>query len=777
MKACKVILLLLLVCGWACAQNNNLTLWYAQPAAQWEESLPLGNGRLGMMPHGGVDKEIITLNEITLWSGGPQDANNHEAAFYLPQIRSLLLQGKNDAAEALINQNFVCTAEGSGRGNGANVPFGCYQVLGELQLDFNYPKVSNTLNYVRSLSLTDAKATTSFTKDDVTYKREYFTSFYKDVSVIRLTASKRKHISFRISLNRAERFQTVVQPGVLTMSGQLNNGTDGKGMRYQVEVGVQTKGGKIKTTGNQLEVTSADEVILIISAGTDFKDADYKAITQTLLKSALQTPYKTLQQNHIANYQKLFNRVTIQIGNDEANNLPTDQRLIAFYNTPENDPGIATLFYQFGRYLSISSTRPGLLPPNLQGLWANQIQTPWNGDYHLDVNVQMNHWPLEVSNLSELNLPLADLVHKLMKSGERTARAYYNAPGWVAHVITNVWGFTEPGEDASWGVTNAGSGWLCNNLWEHFAFTQDHDYLKYIYPILKGSAEFYNSNLMAEPTHNWLVTAPSVSPENSFMLPSGKHASICMGPTIDTQIVHELFTHVIEAATILNRDASFRNTLKEKLKQLPPVGRVAADGRLMEWLEEYPETDPKHRHLSHLYGLYPASLITPETNPELAEACRKSLDVRGDDSPGWSKAYKILFWARLKDGNRAYKLLHELLKPTSETHINYGDGGGTYPNLFSAGPPFQIDGNFGGAAGIAEMLIQSHAGVIELLPALPDAWKGYGKIKGLRTRGNITVDFEWQDGKVMDVKLFRKDDGTVPVIINGERRNITVSRG
>jgi alpha-L-fucosidase 2 len=460
--------------------------------------------------------------------------------------------------------------------------------------------------------------------------------------------------------------------------------------------------------------------------------------------------------------------VSVALGEDNAAEEPTDKRLISFHKNPNADKFLPILFYQFGRYLSISSTRVGLLPPNLQGLWANQIQTPWNGDYHLDVNVQMNHWPVEVSNLSELNLPLAELVKGMVKPGERTAKAYYNANGWVAHVITNVWGFTEPGESASWGVTKSGSGWLCNNLWEHYAFTEDKEYLRNIYPILKGSAQFYSSMLNHDDKTGWLVTSPSSSPENSFYLPNGKTASICVGPTIDNQIIRELFNNVITAAKLLGKDEDLRKNLAAKLKQLPPVGQVSKDGRLMEWLEDYKETEPQHRHISHLYGLYPASLITPEATPALAEACKKTLEVRGDDGPSWSIAYKLLFWARLHDGNRAYKLFTGIMKPTLKTNINYGAGGGIYPNLLSAGPPFQIDGNFGTTAGIAEMLIQSHAGFIELLPALPDNWKATGEVKGMRARGNYTVNFSWKNGKVINCRIISSNTRKVKVKINGQ---------
>ena len=430
------------------------------------------------------------------------------------------------------------------------------------------------------------------------------------------------------------------------------------------------------------------------------------------------------------------------------------------------------LFYQYGRYLTICSTRVGLLPPNLQGLWANQIHTPWNGDYHLDVNVQMNHWPVEVSNLSELNLPLADLVKRMVPHGEKTAKAYYNADGWVAHVITNVWGFTEPGESASWGISNAGSGWICNNLWQHHDFTGDLNYLKDIYPILKGSAEFYSSMLLKDPETGWLVTAPSVSPENAFYLPDGNHASVCMGPTIDNQIMRELFHNVITAGEILGVDSDFREKLKEKLTEIPPIAQVSADGRIQEWLKDYKETEVHHRHLSHLYGLYPAGLITPDSTPELAEAARKTLEVRGDDGPSWSIAYKILFWARLQDGNRAFKLLREILKPTLDTRINYGAGGGVYPNLLSAGPPFQIDGNFGSSAGIGEMLVQSHDGFINLLPAIPDLWKKEGSVTGLKARGNFTVDMDWKDGKVTSYRITSPTPRSVKVKVNGEMNTI-----
>ncbi len=756
------------------SQNNPLELWYNKPASQWEETLPLGNGRLGMTPDSGIETEKIVLNDITLWSGSPQDANNYEANKYLPEIRQLLLQGKNREAEELINQNFVCKGPGSGSGDGANVQFGCYQVLGNLSLDFDYGHDTQVTKYTRGLDINTATAVASFEMNGVTYTREYFTSFGDDVAVVRLTASKKGMLNFTINLDRPERFETYTENGGLAMKGTMNDGKGGNGMLYKAKVMAQLKGGKVESLKNQLKVSDATEVVIYISMATTFKQKEVDKAAEGPLLSALGKKYEVQKKQHIANFQKQFKRVDLTIGAKTKTQLPTNERLDAYLKNPDADNALAVLFYQYGRYLGISSIREGLLPPNLQGLWAPQVQTPWNGDYHLDVNIQMNLWPLETANLGELNLPLVDLMKGMVPYGEKTAKAYYNAEGWIAHVITNVWGFTEPGESASWGSAKAGSGWMCNNLWQHYQYTGDKNYLKEIYPIIKGSAQFYNSMLTKEPKTGWLVTSPSVSPENSFKMPDGSgDAHVCMGPTVDNQIVRELFNNVIEASQTLGVDDALRAALQAKLALLPPPGVISPDGRIQEWLKPYEEPEPQHRHISHLYGLYPASLITPEATPELAEAAKKTLEVRGDDGPSWSIAYKQLFWARLKDGNRAYRLLKTILRPTLSTGINYTAGGGVYPNLLSAGPPFQIDGNFGAAAGIGEMLIQSHAGFIELLPAIPDAWRKEGAVKGLKAQGGFTLNFAWKDGRVTHFDIFSPKPVTVKVKVNGEMKDIT----
>ena len=760
-------MLILISCSTSDEGFQELTLRYNNPASTWEGTLPLGNGRIGMMPDGGVKSEQIVLNDITMWSGSEDEkALNHEAIKYLPEIQKLLLAGQNIEAQSLMYKYFQCGGLGSASGSGKDAPYGSFQIVANLNIDYNYP-IDNyddklVSDYVRQLSLNDAVASTEFNIGGVNYTREYFTSHEDDVLIIRVSADKKNSVSFNLNLSRSECAYLSIQDNVLHLEGQLNDGHNGdSGVSYLTKLEVINTGGKLISNDNSISLLEADEAIILISTSTDMVDKNYETSVNDLLFNAKAKTYNKLKSDHISAYKHKFDRVKLNLGKQDQF-TPTDQRLVEFQ--ANDDPAFAALYFQFGRYLMISGTNENSLPLNLQGLWANQTQTPWNGDYHLNINVQMNYWPAEVANLSELHKPLLKLTESLVSSGEKTAKTFYGAEGWVAHMMTNPWGFTAPGEHASWGATNTGGAWLCQHLWEHYAFIQDIEYLRSIYHVLKGASDFFLSSMIREPSNNWLVTAPSSSPENAFYLPDNKQpVFVCMGPTMDIQIVKELFTNTLSAAEILGINDTTIAKIKNAIPHLPPM-QISPKGYLQEWLEDYEENEPHHRHVSHLYGLHPSNQISPMTTPELADAARETLNRRGDAGTGWSRAWKINFWARLHDGNRAYKLLKSLLEPSFDSEVKMASGGGTYQNLFCAHPPFQIDGNFGGTAGIAEMLIQSHNGFIHILPALPNNWSK-GDFKGLKVRGGGEVDVVWEDNKIVTIVLLAHADNDFKIMV------------
>ena len=770
--------------------QKNLRLWYDKPASstvadlkegwrndpEWLKALPVGNGFTGAMVFGDVNKERIQLNDKTLWSGSPEDNDNPEARASLDKIRQLLFEGRYKEATALTMKTQVCRGAGSGQGNGADVPYGCYQTLGDLWLDFG--KNTPYENYIRELDLNNGIVKVSYSQDGTRFEREVFASYPDRALVMHIKSDKKGAISFTGKLTRPERFKTTAENDNLLMKGTLSNGKGGDGMKYAARLKVMNDGGDVAYSDTVVIVRNANAVTLLLTTSTDYKleYPDYKGYdpgntTMSLLAAASVKDYDALRRDHQVDYSKIFGKVSLDLKHSDPDTVPTDRRLINQKDNPD-DLLLQQTYFQFGRYLLISSSREGSLPANLQGIWANKIQTPWNCDYHTDINIQMNYWPVDVANLSECQSPLTDFILSIVKPGERTASVQYKAKGWCIHPITNIWGFTAPGEHPSWGLLVGAGGWLCQHLWEHYQFSLDREYLKKVYPVMLGSARFYLDWLVKDPATGKFVSGPASSPENSFIAPDGTVTQITMGPSHDQEVIHELFTNVLAASKVLGDNDPLLSSVEIALKDLALPG-IGSDGRLMEWREVFVETEPTHRHVSHLYMLHPGNIIDPARTPELAAAARKSLERRTDIGTGWSLAWKINFWARLKDGERAYTLLKDVLRPAGNYGINMSDAGGTFPNLFCAHPPYQIDGNFGAASGIAEMLLQSHlkdgdSYVIQLLPALPAAWKE-GEVKGFRTRGACEADIKWKEGKISLAELISEKGGSYIIEYEGKK--------
>ncbi|MDM1292712.1 glycoside hydrolase family 95 protein [Sphingobacterium sp. N143] len=743
MKINYLIFSIVLFLSWQLGASQELKLTYDKAAANWNEALPLGNGRIGAMVYGGVDKEEIQLNEETIWAGRP--GNNVPKGKYndIVKIRQLLTAGKNKEAQALSNQAFPRAAP---EGLDYGMP---YQTFGSLLLGF--PTHDKPNQYQRELDLNKAITTITYEANGVNYRREMFTSLVDSVLVIRITADKGKCISMDLSWKSPHRDARIGQKnGALFLRGKGGQVDAKEGqVDFYGFVYPQVKGGQVNPTEGQIMIKDADEVILYVSIGTNFKNyqdlsVDPEQKATRIFEKARRVSYARALENHVKQYQRYFNRVQLDLGSSAQVRKTTDVRIREFATS--FDPQLVALYFQFGRYLLISSSQPGGQPANLQGIWNDKLAPPWDSKYTININTEMNYWPAEVGNLSEMHQPLFSMIKDLAVTGQESAREMYHARGWNVHHNTDLWRISGVVDGGFYGMWPMGGAWLSQHIWQHYLYRGDTQFLRDYYDVLKGAALFYLDVLTKDPTGKWLVVSPSISPENSYETGS---VGVSAGTTMDNQLLFDVFNNFIHASTVLHADAALRDSVRQSLQQLPPM-QIGQHGQLQEWLSDLDRTNDHHRHISHLYGLFPSGQISPFRNPELAQAAKNSLIYRGDKSTGWSMGWKVNWWARLLDGNQSYKLIKDQLSPAPEEQ--QGQNGGTYPNLLDAHPPFQIDGNFGCTSGIAEMLLQSYDGSIFLLPAWPEELPN-GEVKGLVARGGFIIDMRWKEGQLTALKV------------------------